>query len=561
MEILNFKKTNCKDCYKCVRECPVKAIRIKDHQAQIITEECILCGRCVQVCPQNAKDVRDDVPAVEQMIRSGKRVVASLAPSYIAAFDTDGFAPMAEALKKLGFADVQETAAGAYVVSREYERLIREGQPVIISSCCHSITRLIQRYHVDCLPYYAKVLSPMDAHGRMMHAQYPDAQIVFISPCISKKDEVDRYCKDGSITITITFEELQEWFDREGITIDNTKGDDSRYRARFYPETGGILKSMDHLDGYRYIAIDGVENCRKALREIGKGGLHGYFIEMSACEGSCINGPGMPKERKGMLTSRARVDDNAHKTRDYDVSFPFSLDKKIPMEIPRVDMPGEHAILDILAKTGKYTPADMLNCGACGYSTCWEKAIAVYQGKAELEMCLPFMKERAESVSGQILVITPNAIIAVDIVFNIQLFNNAARRMMGIPDGENMIGRPVGDVFDEFELVQVMDSRQNVIGEKCYLDRYGIYVEKSIIYDYDHGIMMICLNDINQEEQAAIKAAQMRRETVEITDQLINKQMRTVQEIASLLGETTAETKIALTRLKKSLTDEAGGRS
>ncbi|MDD6034413.1 MAG: [Fe-Fe] hydrogenase large subunit C-terminal domain-containing protein [Oscillospiraceae bacterium] len=560
MGILSFKKTNCRDCYKCVRECPVKSIRVRDHQAQIIAEECILCGRCVQVCPQNAKEVRDDVPAVEAIIRSGKRVVASLAPSYIAAFDTDGFAPIAEALKKLGFTDVQETAAGANVVKREYERLVDEGQPVIISSCCHSITRLIQKYHVDCLPYYAKVLSPMDAHGHLLREQYPDAEIVFIGPCISKKDEVEQYCKN-SIDMSITFEELQEWFDREGITIDNSQGDGSRFRSRFFPETGGILKSMDQVPGYKYIAIDGIENCRRALQEIGKGNLKGYFIEMSACEGSCINGPGMPKDKQGILTSRAQVERIAEGGGDYDVEHSLDLSKTIPLDIPRVQMPGEAAIWEILRKTGKNRPEDMLNCGACGYSTCWEKAIAVYQGKAELEMCLPFMKERAESISDQVLDVSPNAIIAVDASFTIQQFNRAACRLMKIPEGENMVGRPIGDVYDEVELIDIMDSGRNILGEKCYLDRYGIYVDKSIIYDKDHNLLLIYLKDIDQEEHAAQKAAQMRRETVEITDQLINKQMRTVQEIASLLGETTAETKIALTRLKKSLTDDAEERA
>ena len=147
MEVLQFTKANCRDCYKCVRECPVKSIRVRDHQASIISEDCLLCGRCVQVCPQNAKDVRDDVPLVKQLIASGEKVIATLAPSFIAAFDAKGFRPMADAMKKLGFYEVFETAVGANIVKTEYEKLIAGGQELIISSCCHSITRLIQKYH------------------------------------------------------------------------------------------------------------------------------------------------------------------------------------------------------------------------------------------------------------------------------------------------------------------------------------------------------------------------------------------------------------------------------
>ncbi|MEG2597055.1 MAG: [Fe-Fe] hydrogenase large subunit C-terminal domain-containing protein [Oscillospiraceae bacterium] len=556
MEVLSFKKANCKDCYKCVRECPIKAIRVKDRQAQIIAEECILCGRCVKICPQNAKQVRDDVPLVKAMMQSGKKVVASLAPSYIAAFDTDGFAPIAEAIKKLGFFDVQETAAGANVVKREYERLVKEKQPVVISSCCHSVVSLIQKYYVGCIPYLAKVLSPMDAHGRLMKQQYPDAEVVFISPCISKKDEVDQYCKSGSISVTITFDELSDWFSEAGVTIDNACGDDSKFRSRFFPETGGIIKSMNLQSDYQYMAIDGVENCRHALEEMMAGKMNGYFIEMSACEGSCINGPGMPREKKGMITSRTMVEKVADQSKDYDVEHQLHLQKYIDMDLPHVDVPGETAITAILAKIGKTKPEDMLNCGACGYSTCREKAIAVYQKKAELEMCLPYMKERAESVSDQILDSSPNAIIALDSSFSIQQFNAAAYRLMKIDPNKKMVGVPIGEVYDEVELVNIIDSRQNILSEKCYLDRYGIYVEKSVIYDYDHGLLLIFLKDINKEENAAKHELEMRRDTVEITDRVINKQMRVAQEIASLLGETTAETKIALTKLKRSMVDD-----
>ena len=251
------------------------------------------------------------------------------------------------------------------------------------------------------------------------------------------------------------------------------------------------------------------------------------------------------------------VEQIADQKKDYDVVHNLNLNKRIDLDLPRQNIPGEAAIWEILAKTGKTKPEDMLNCGACGYSTCWEKAIAVYQGKAELEMCLPYMKERAESVSDQILDSSPNAIIAVDSSFSIQQFNRAAYRLMGIDPDEKMAGRAIGDVYDEAELIDIIDTRQNVLSEKCYLDRYGIYVEKSIIYDYDHGLLLIFLKDINKEEKAAQHEAAMRRDTIEITDQVINKQMRVVQEIASLLGETTAETKIALTKLKESMMDDS----
>lgn len=554
MEALSLKKARCKDCYKCVRECPVKAIRVTDHQAQIISSECILCGRCVKVCPQNAKQVRSDYQVVKEWIASGVPVVATLAPSYLAAFPVSGFAPMADAMKRLGFLDVQETAAGAHVVKTEYERMVAAGSQVIVSSCCHSITKLIQKYHPNCLPYYAPVLSPMDTHSRLLKEQYPDAKVVFVGPCLSKKDEVEQYCKEGSTDLAITFEELYEWMLELGVTVDDCP-DDSHYRSRFFPEAGGIIKSMNQAEGYRYLVVDGVENCREALNEIAAGRLTNCFVEMSACKGSCVNGPGMPKDCKGILASQVLVEQAADPKKDYDVVCMLPLIKQMKVDLPGLEMPGEAAIAEILAKTGKTKPEDMLNCGACGYSTCREKAIAVYQGKAELEMCLPYMKERAESISDQILEVSPNAIIAVDARFTIQQCNPAAYHLMKIDPSVSMIGHPISEIYDEAELVTVSADGKDIIGEKSYLDRCG-YVEKSVIYDAGHEQWLIYLKDINQEEQAAKRAAAIRQDTAEVTDRVITKQMRIVQEIASLLGETTAETKIALTKLKQSIQSE-----
>ncbi len=552
MEVLQFTKANCRDCYKCVRECPVKSIRVKDHQASIISEDCVLCGRCVHVCPQNAKDVRDDVPLVKKKIASGQRVIATLAPSFIAAFDAAGFRPMAEAMKKLGFYDVFETAVGAYIVKTRYEQLIDEGAELIISSCCHSITRLIQRYHPECLQYYAKVVSPMEAHAKLLKEQYRDASIVFVGPCISKKDEVEQYCSDH-VDLTITFDELENWFEEEGITFDNQSADDSRFRSRFFPKPGGVIRSMNLRPDFHYIAIDGVEKCRAALDEIAAGGLKGYFIEMNACEGACINGPGMPKKRRGHIMANVMVDQAADTKSDFDVEHGLNLYKEVLPEAHRDDIPGEAEIQKILARTGKHGPQDMLDCGACGYSTCREKAIAVWQGKAELEMCLHYMKERAESFSDQVFESSPNGIIAVDDQFVIRQINKEALNMLSIPEGTDPVGSDFGEYYDIVELVDVMETGENIIHKQAHLDRSDLFVDRTVMYDPEHSNFLIFLKNIDDIVKAEEAAAEMRRETIRITDQVVDKQMRAVQEIASLLGETTAETKVALTMLKKSM--------
>ena len=216
---LTLKKSNCKNCYKCIRHCPVKSIRFSGNQAHIIDNECILCGHCFVACPQNAKQIVDDTEKVKVMLQGDDPVIVSLAPSFIANYDGVGIASMRKALRQLGFYDVEETAIGATIVKTEYERMLREDKKnVLISSCCHSVNLLIQKYFPSCLPYLADVLSPMLAHCQDIKRRHPSAKTVFIGPCVAKKDEADHY--QGLTDAVMTFEELTNWLSKEGIELE-----------------------------------------------------------------------------------------------------------------------------------------------------------------------------------------------------------------------------------------------------------------------------------------------------------------------------------------------------
>lgn len=280
---LTLKKSNCKNCYKCIRHCPVKSIRFSGNQAHIIGNECILCGHCFVVCPQNAKEIVDETEKVRVLIQSGDPVVVSLAPSFVANYEGVGIESMREALKKLGFYDVEETALGATLVKREYDRILKEeDRDIVISSCCHSINLLIQKYFPRELPYLADVLSPMQAHCEDIKRRIPGAKTVFIGPCVAKKDEAEYY--EGIVDAVLTYEELTNWLKKEGIELRQEKSLDQHSLARFFPTTGGILKTMvKDAPNFTYMALDGVENCIAALKEIEQGRIHHCFIEMSAC--------------------------------------------------------------------------------------------------------------------------------------------------------------------------------------------------------------------------------------------------------------------------------------
>ena len=557
MNCLTLKKSNCKNCYKCIRHCPVKAIRFSGNQAHIIGNECILCGQCFVVCPQNAKEIVNEVEKAKVFIQSGDPVVVSLAPSFISNYDGIGINAMRTALKKLGFFDVEETAIGATIVKNEYERMLNEDErDVIISSCCHSINLLIQKHFPAVLPYLADVMSPMQAHCSDIKKRIPNAKTVFVGPCVAKKDEAEYY--EGIVDAVLTFEELTEWLKEENIEIENISDSNDNSRARFFPTTGGVLKTMNEISGYTYVAIDGIENCIRVLKDIEKGKIHKCFIEMSACVGSCVGGPVIEKyHHDSNVKDYIEVVTYAG-TKDFEVDMPESVElKKIFSYIERkLPMPSETEICSILRQMGKFKPADELNCGSCGYNTCREKAVAIAQGKAESSMCLPYLKDKAESFSDTIVKNTPNGLIVLNEQLEVQQINQSARKIMNIRSESDVLGDQVVRILDPTIFMNVLSTGRNVHEQRVYLAEYKRYVEQTVVYDRDSHLLIGIMRDVTDEEAEREKKENISRQTVEVADRVVEKQMRIVQEIASLLGETAAETKIALAKLKESITDE-----
>ena len=557
MNCLTLKKSNCKNCYKCIRHCPVKAIRFSGNQAHIIGNECILCGQCFVVCPQNAKEIVNEVEKVKVFLQSGDPVVVSLAPSFIANYDGAGINAMRTALKKLGFYDVEETAVGATIVKNEYERMLKEEErDIVISSCCHSINLLIQKHYPAALEYLADVMSPMQAHCQDIKKRIPNVKTVFVGPCVAKKDEAEYY--ENIVDAVLTFEELTEWLNEEKIELEQVQDSDNNSRARFFPTTGGVLKTMSGVKGYTYVAIDGVENCIEVLKDIEKGKIHNCFIEMSACTGSCVGGPVIEKyHHTSNIKDYIEVANYAGEN-DFDVAQPkaVELKKRFSYIEQRNTRPSEIEINNILRQMGKFKPAHELNCGSCGYNTCREKAIAIIQGKAEISMCLPYLKDKAESFSDTIVNNSPNGLIVLNEQLEVQQINDSARRIMNIRSASDILGDQVIRVLDPTVFMSVMSTGRNVHDERVYLAEYKRYIEQTVVHDKDSHLLISIMRDVTDEEKEREKKENISRQTIEVADKVVDKQMRIVQEIASLLGETAAETKIALAKLKESITDE-----
>lgn len=556
MGVINFIKANCKNCYKCIRNCPVKAIRLTNHQAQIVEDLCIGCGSCFRVCPQNAKYVASDVDVIKGWINEGP-VVLSLAPSFPAAFDVDDPFRIPGALKKLGFIAVEETAAGAEVVSQYYyEEYFGEKQHVITTSC-PTINHMIEQYYCHAVPYLSTVVSPMIAHGKILREKYPEARIVFAGPCISKKMEAQEEKLAGIIDGVLTFDELDVWFKEEGICVaevDPAPLDDAACNiARYYPLTGGIEKST--LGGFRgerhVIKIDGIENCQDFLKTVDR--LEGrYWVEMNACDEGCINGPG---NTHCPLVKYERIE----RVKEYIVGSPRKKSKQQEGDYSRrfearpenlMEGVPEKMITEILHKTGKFSPKDELNCGTCGYDSCREKAAAVYHGMAEIDMCLPFMRNRNEAISNLIIASTPNAIAVLDEDYNILDFNSAAEKFFKVAKND-VLNKNFVDIFDYNPFEKLKNSGENSYSGRGHYLRENLHFMEILTYLPGQKMYMGIFVDISREIKKEKMYRKMQDETLEMAQKVIDKQMRVAHEIAELLGETTAETKVTLTRLQK----------
>lgn len=570
--IIGFEKSNCKNCYKCIRNCPVKSIAFRDEQIHILGDECIYCGSCLLGCPQNAKYIASDLPKVQSALEAGEKLYVSLAPSYIAAFPSAGILELSAALKKLGFAHAEETAIGAAQVTREYEKLIRAHRMKnIITTSCPSVNLLIEKYFPALIPQLAPVVTPAVAHARMIKQIYGvRAKVVFIGPCISKKYECADPDNNNVLFAVLTFDELIRWMeeehaqpsepDAEGRTLVNTL-------PRYYPAPGGIIKNLHREErrAYECLSVDGVDRCIEILDSIEKDGLSGYFLELNACAGACLGGPVMRLLHTGFLSSKDVLIKNVRRRSEApgalteDVQAQFT--KKFRNRSVKKDAADEDAIRRVLAQTGKTSSDKELNCGCCGYNTCREKAVAVLQGKADIRMCVPYMRELAESMSNTVVENTPTGILILNGELVIEHCNPAAAKLLHLK--EDITGKPVAEVLPSGDFEAVRKSRQNIVNHKEHYGTLGLWIEQTIVIVPKNDSMFVLLRDITHEEETENTQRRMVEKTAAFANEVVSKQMRVVQEIASLLGETTSETQLALSQLTQSVSaakeDEDGG--
>ncbi len=570
MNVIGFKEAKCKNCYKCVRNCEVKAITVKDSQAYIMDDKCILCGHCLEICPQNAKSFISDLDRVKAYIAQGLPTIVSLAPSYLGVLKYKSTGQVITALRKLGFTAVRETAEGAAYVTHEYNQLLDAGtMENIVTTCCPSVNDLIEIYYPSLTKYMAPVISPMIAHGKIIREEYGnDVKVVFLGPCIAKKREAEGDPRTiGVIDAVINFREFEEWLSEENIDLmqleDSPLDNPNPLVNRLYPISSGVLSSVvassSKTGHYRKFYVHGIKNCIDLFESMNRGEITGCFIEADICNGGCIKGTAVDRESISRFKVKLDMEETIPKepvSNDYfNLNTAIDLSKNFFDHSPKDAIPSEQQIMNILSKIGKIHPEDMFNCGACGYASCRDKAIAVFQGKAELNMCIPYMHDRAQSMSNIVLDTTPNIIIVVDSEMKIMEFSRAAEKLFNISRAKAK-EMYLYEFIDHSDFQTVMDTHQNILGKKVVYPDLNFTSLQSIVYMKEQNLVLGIFQDISYEEEQNRKAYIVKMETIEMAQKVIDKQMMVAQEIAGLLGETTAETKVTLTKLRDTILND-----
>ncbi|TYT75147.1 [Fe-Fe] hydrogenase large subunit C-terminal domain-containing protein [Desulfobotulus mexicanus] len=592
------EKTRCQDCYKCIRECPVKAILVEKGHAIIIPEQCVLCGHCVVACPAQAKKVRDDLPQARQILKLKPKVIASLAPSFAAVYPDIEPGQLISAIKALGFYGVSETAIGADLVSAKIacdlsmaednpeadpkdhreslygyrvqfrsqeaagEKPPLHRQKLFLSSACPVLVEFIKHYMPELSPSITDCASPLLAHARYLKEKYgEETGIVFIGPCIAKKREADTW---DELDAAISFTDLSRWLEDEGIRPADYKAAKESFipvkaaKGSLYPIEGGMIASIRKYASIRNVhmmSITGLKEIRKTLEGFNPAEFSApIFMELLSCPGGCINGPGICDDTQRIFR-RIRLLDYASKARN-------TLSEKLPcmqdtLPVERI-VPVEHSEEEIqtaLRQIGKRTLQDALNCGSCGYDTCKAFAAAMLENRAEKTMCLSYMKTLAQNKANGLIRAIPAGVVICDSQLKIIECNRYFANMMG------------EDVLSMFEVRPGMEgaSLEKITDLARYfkdvIDLNGLDLVNREVRE-GKKIFHLTIFSIEKGESACgvlqdVTAPQIQKSRViDETRRVINKNLKVVQKIAFLLGENAAETEAILNSVIESFSGD-----
>lgn len=558
-------ENECQDCYKCIRGCPVKAIKIENGHATVMPELCVACGRCVETCPANAKQVRDDLPVLRELLASGAKVYASLAPSWISQFKNVTAEQMCAALRRIGFAGVSETALGAQLVSTHVARMLEKmDRGVVISSACPTVVDLVCKYIPEFAETISQVVSPAMAHARSLRETFgEEIKVVFIGPCIGKKNEADRHSE--VLNLALGYQELKRLLEEEGIDLSAVKPEkDDRFvpesaaEGAIYPIEGGMIDTIRIQcanEKVKYACVTGLENLQTALNGLVPEAIKDtIFLEVLSCPGGCVHGPCTDHNSPGLLERLRVLDYVKHEPTEPTVRpEPAGLAASFLADAPPEARFSEEEIRNALRRVGKTSPENELNCGSCGYDKCRIFAAAMLEEKAEPSMCMSYMRDLAQKKANALLRCIPSGVVLVDGNLKLIECNTAFARIFGDDVVAAYEALPGMSGADLTRIVPFANLFKNVLESGKDISQHNCRVGKKLlsvtIFTIEpHETAGAVIFDVTNTETRREEIARRARS-------VISRNLETVQEIACKLGENMADTEILLRSIAEDYAD------
>ena len=568
-QIIFTNKASCRDCYRCLRACPVKAIKMKNGQAFVVEERCILCGTCILECPQKAKNYRREIEKVKQLFKDKYTVAISVAPSFVSTFEEWECKFLPSALRQLGFSYISETSIGAYQVACHTADIVHKNpNSAHICTACPAVVNYIEKYEPHAISQLVPAVSPMIAHAKLLKKKYSNnIKVVFAGPCIAKKGEAERPEFNNLVDAVLTFEELREWFAEEQIALERCEASSfdeiPAPVASLFPILGGLVKTANlpsDVHSLESITVSGSDEIEDVLHFIGND--RPVLVEPLFCHQGCINGPGV-KSSKSLIERKLDV-----------IKYADSIQSEIPKTnldndelhtsfkdrhiIETIEIT-ENDIRAIHRKTGKETEADILNCGACGYPTCRDKAIAVLRGYAELEMCIPYVRKLAQQRTDKIIETSPNGIVILNEQLEILTMNPAFCKFFHCT--ESFIGNRISHLMDPEPFEKLLTQDDEVTEAIINHQKFNFTAHQKMYKLKEDGesdkIQIVGIFvDITKSITDKKKLDSLRTKTLLQAQELLDHQITMAQELAKFLGESTARGEDLVENLIKLTDDE-----
>ena len=552
-QVVFTNRARCRDCYRCIRVCPVEAIGIRDGQAYVDERRCISCGTCIRECPQQAKSYRKDLAEAIELVRDG-RVAVSLAPSFACLFEQWQIRRIPSALRKLGFAYVAETASGADWVAHQTADYVRQHpNQLSIATACPALVQYVVRYRPEVRDNLVPVVSPMLAHARALKDKLgAEIRVVFIGPCVAKKAEAQAD-PDRTVDAVLTFNELFEWFQIAQINLadfeESAFDEHPAKTARLFPLEGGSLKTAELPADYcqtQTVMVSGFEPICDVLDSTAamQGGC---LVEPLFCSQGCINGPVIGCDKPLFERKRAIIQYLGASDEGIQVSSPVVLTQTFDGDSLGDEAITEEQIRHVLEKTGKQNPEDQLNCGACGYSTCRRQAMAVLRKMAEPEMCVSYVRRMAERRTDRIIETSPNGILILDEHLMIVNMNSSFKRLFMCTD--SVCGKTVSYLMDPEPFEKVASARQELYEATIQHEKYGLFCHEIIYAMRPEGQIVGIFVNLTRAVKNKRKYDQLQTQTLQQARNLLRHQVDMAGKIAEYLGQSTAESEKLLVNL------------